>query len=224
MKEVAIGYAKGALLAHHLPGRAGYELYIPTDQALHVYDRIVSLQAEGQTKGDEAPHLHIVHGGLKALASLRMEKGYRDYGHDMDNTDTLLEMGLGFTADYTKEGGFKGQAATEAQRASMKANGGLPKRLVSIALTESPEVMLYHGETLFRDDQCVGDVRAGSYGHTLGCSVGLAHIVPGLAKEGAVVNKKYLQEGKWEAKWRHSLPHTTGPRSVVRPQNAKIKA
>ena len=35
-----------------------------------------------------------------------MEKGYRDYGHDMDNTDTLLEVGLGFTADFDKPGGF----------------------------------------------------------------------------------------------------------------------
>ena len=47
--------------------------------------------------------------GLKALASLRMEKGYRDYGHDMDNTDTLLEAGLGFTADFEKAGGFVGK-------------------------------------------------------------------------------------------------------------------
>ena len=39
-----------------------------------------------------------------------MEKGYRDYGHDLDNTDTLLEAGLGFTAALDKPGGFLGQA------------------------------------------------------------------------------------------------------------------
>ena len=40
--------------------------------------------------------------GLKALGSLRMEKAYRDFGHDVDNTDTLVEAGLAFTADFDK--------------------------------------------------------------------------------------------------------------------------
>ena len=185
----------------------------------------MDLKQTALSGGETAPHLDIVHGGLKALASLRMEKGYRDYGHDMDNTDTLLEMGLGFTADYKKKGGFKGQAAVEAQRVSMKANGGLHKRLVSIALENSPEVMLYHGETVFKDGVCVGDVRAGTYGHTLGCSVGLAHIIPGLAQEGEVVNKKFLQEGKWEvevAGTRYPVKLSLGP--LYDPTNAKIKA
>ena len=61
--------------------------------------------------------------GLKALSSLRLEKGYRDYGHDIDNTDTFLESGLGFTADYNKPGGFIGKDAILAQRASLKSNG-----------------------------------------------------------------------------------------------------
>ena len=38
-----------------------------------------------------------------------MEKGYRDFGHDMDNMDTLLEVGLGFTADFEKD--FVGREA-----------------------------------------------------------------------------------------------------------------
>ena len=52
-----------------------------------------------------------MHAGLKALASLRMEKGYRDYGHDIDNTDTVLEAGLGFAVDLEKPGGFIGKDA-----------------------------------------------------------------------------------------------------------------
>ena len=78
-----------------------YELYIPVEFAAHVYDRIAEA---GEEHG-------MVHAGLKALGSLRMEKGYRDYGHDMDNTDTLLEVGLGFTCDFEKEGGFIGKEA-----------------------------------------------------------------------------------------------------------------
>ena len=66
-------------------GELGYELYIPTEQAVHVYERLVEA---GKGFG-------LRHAGLKALASLRMEKGYRDYGHDIDNTDNAFETGLG---------------------------------------------------------------------------------------------------------------------------------
>ena len=59
---------------------------MPTEQALHVYEQLVEA---GQEVG-------LRHAGLKALASLRMEKGYRDFGHDIDNTDCPLEAGLGF--------------------------------------------------------------------------------------------------------------------------------
>jgi 4-methylaminobutanoate oxidase (formaldehyde-forming) len=54
--------------------------------------------------------------GLRALSSLRLEKGYRDFGHDMDNTDTLLSMGLGFTANFDKPEPFVGQEAVLAEK------------------------------------------------------------------------------------------------------------
>ena len=50
--------------------------------------------------------------GLKALGSLRMEKGYRDYGHDIDNTDEPYEVGLGFAVDLEKPGGFTDHQST----------------------------------------------------------------------------------------------------------------
>ena len=67
-------------------GELGYELYVPAADTLRVYD---ALLASGAAYG-----LRPV--GLKALASLRMEKAYRDFGHDIDNTDCPLEAGLGF--------------------------------------------------------------------------------------------------------------------------------
>ncbi|MEP6761498.1 MAG: FAD-dependent oxidoreductase, partial [Sporichthyaceae bacterium] len=83
-REIAIGYARVLCIRITYLGELGYELYIPTEQATHVYDRLV---AAGQAT-------NLRHAGLKALASLRMEKGYRDYGHDIDNTDSVLEAGL----------------------------------------------------------------------------------------------------------------------------------
>ena len=60
------------------------------------------------------PELGLKLAGLKALASLRMEKGYRYYGVDVDNTDRILETGLGFTCDFEKPGGFIGDEAAKA--------------------------------------------------------------------------------------------------------------
>src|SRR5205085_6616008 len=98
-REIDIGFARVLCIRITYLGELGYELYIPAEQALHVYDRIV---AAGESVG-------LVHAGLKTLASCRMEKGYRDYGHDIDNTDTVLEAGLGFAVDLKKEGGFLGK-------------------------------------------------------------------------------------------------------------------
>src|ERR1041384_5754340 len=128
---------------------------------VHVYDPIVAA-GEGGGPGPA---------GLKALASLRMEKAYRDYGHDIDNTDTVLEAGLGFAVDLHKPGGFLGKAAVVAQ----KAAGPLPRRLVQ-ALVTAPEPLLFHAEVVRCDDRPCGYIRAASYGHTLGGAVGLAMI------------------------------------------------
>ena len=87
-------------------GELGYELYIPAEQAVHVYDRLV----------EAGEPLGLRHAGLKALASLRMEKGYRDYGHDIDNTDSVLEAGLGFAVDLKKPDGFIGKDAVLRRR------------------------------------------------------------------------------------------------------------
>ena len=222
VREVAVGNSRVFCSRITYLGELGYELYIPTEHSFHVYDRIMALREQGDGDPQGSPHLQIKHCGLKGLASLRLEKGYRDYGHDMDNTDTLLEMGLGFTADMHKAGGFKGKEAVQAQRAQMKEEGGLRKRLVSLVVRDAPEAMLYHGETVFRDGVCVGDVRAGSYGHTLGGSVGLAHVV---AEGEHRVNKKYLQEGVWQveiAGRRHSVDVSLSP--PYDPKNLKIKA
>ena len=100
-------------------GELGYELFVSADQAVHVHDVIM----------EAGRPLGLRHAGLRALGSLRLEKGYRDYGHDMDNTDTLLEMGLGFTCDFEKEGGFIGKDAVLAQKADKSFQ---KKRLVQV--------------------------------------------------------------------------------------------
>ncbi len=158
-------------------GELGYELYIPAEKCLVVYDAI----AEAGKK------VGLVHAGLKALASLRMEKGYRDYGHDIDNTDSVLEAGLGFAVDMTKES-FIGRDAVAAK----KERGPLTRRLLQVMLTD-PEPMLFHAEVARRNGQDAGYIRAASYGHTLGGAVGLAMI-----DTGEVIDGAYCRDATWE--------------------------
>jgi 4-methylaminobutanoate oxidase (formaldehyde-forming) len=160
-REIDVGFARVLCIRITYLGELGYELYVPAEQATHVYERIV---AAGDACG-------LRHAGLKALASLRMEKGYRDYGHDIDNTDTVLEAGLGFAVALDKPGGFVGRDAVLAQ----KAAGPLRKRLLQV-LVSDPEPLMHHAEIVKRDGVAVGYVRAASYGHTLGGAVGLAMV------------------------------------------------
>ena len=161
MREIDIGYALVKALRLTYVGELGWELYVPTEFSLHVFDLLVEA---GKDVG-------LKHAGFQALDTLRLEKAYRDYGHDMDNTDTPLEMGLAFAVDFEKPGGFIGREALLQQ----KMSGVLTSRLVQFLL-DDPEPLLYGGEPIYRDDQRVGYLRTGGYGHTLGASVGLGAI------------------------------------------------
>ena len=97
---------------------------------------------------------------------MRMEKSYRDMGHDIDSTDTPLEAGLGFAVAWDKPGGFVGREALLKQ----KESGPLKKRLVNVLL-ESPDHDLVGAEPIFMDGEPVGSLRVGAFGYSLGRGV-----------------------------------------------------
>jgi glycine cleavage system aminomethyltransferase T/glycine/D-amino acid oxidase-like deaminating enzyme len=204
-REIDIGFARVLCVRITYLGELGYELYIPVEQATHVYERLL---AAGQALG-------LQHAGLKALGSLRMEKGYRDYGHDIDNTDVPYEVGLGFALDLKKPGGFIGKEAVLAQ----KAAGPLQRRLVQV-LVKDPEPLMFHAEIVRRDGVAVGYVRAASYGHTLGGAVGLAMIEPQVT-----VDEAYLGSGQWQVEIAGKLhPAAVSARPLYDPAMKRIHA
>jgi 4-methylaminobutanoate oxidase (formaldehyde-forming) len=204
-REIELGFARVLCVRITYIGELGYELYIPAEQAVHVYDRIV---AAGEEFG-------LAHAGLKALSSLRMEKGYRDYGHDIDNTDGPYEAGLGFALDLKKPEGFVGKEAVLAQ----KARGPLLRRLVQV-FVKDPQPLMFHAEVVHHDDAPVGYVRAASYGHTLGGAVGLAMIEPKV-----IVDEAYLASGRWEVDIGGRLyPAVVSARPLYDPQMKRIHA
>jgi glycine cleavage system aminomethyltransferase T/glycine/D-amino acid oxidase-like deaminating enzyme len=205
-REIDVGFARVLCLRITYLGELGYELYISAEQAVSVYDRLV---AAGGPFG-------LRHAGLKALASLRMEKGYRDYGHDIDNTDSVLEAGLGFAVDLKKPGGFIGKEAVMAK----KNAGPLSRRLLQVRLT-NPEPLLFHAEPIWRNGVAVGYIRAASYGHTIGGAVGLAMIDTG----GVPLDQAWIDAGQWEVEVGaacHAAVASLAP--MYDPKNLKIKA
>ena len=137
--------------------------------------------------------------------------------HDLDNCDTLLEAGLGFTADYDKPGGFVGMEACLAQR----REGGPVQRLVQVCLA-APEPLLFHGEVVYRNGEIVGDVRAASYGHTLGGAVGLSMV---RAADGErVVTPAWVNGGDWEVDVAGvRVPARASLRPMYDPKNERIR-
>jgi 4-methylaminobutanoate oxidase (formaldehyde-forming) len=178
MQEIDIGYALVKAIRITYVGELGWELYIPTEFSLHVYD---TLMEKGEDFG-----LKLI--GLHALDSLRLEKAYRDYGGDIDNTDTPLEVGLGYFVKFDKPGGFIGRDALLKLKES-----GYRYRMPQFLLEDS-EPMLYYGEIIYRNGEAVGYIMAGSYGHTLGASVGVGPI----ENNGDIVTADYIRSGSFE--------------------------
>jgi 4-methylaminobutanoate oxidase (formaldehyde-forming) len=204
-RTIDVGFARVLCVRITYLGELGYELYVPAEQAVHVYERVT----------EAGKRLDLRHAGLKALASLRMEKGYRDYGHDIDNTDSVLEAGLGFAVALDKPGGFIGREAVLAK----KNEGPLKKRLLQVLITD-PEPMMYHAEIVYRNGTPVGYVRAASYGFSLGGAVGLA-----MVESATPITPAWIEEGKWEVdvagkRW----PARASLRPMWDPDMKRIKA
>ena len=116
----------------------------------------------------------------------------------MDNTDTLLECGLGFTCDFGKVGRpFLGQEQVEAQKQASKQHGGLSRRMASVLVLD-PEPLMHGGEVLWRDGQRVSDIRAASFGHTLAGAVGLSMLSTQKLENQPPINKNFISSGDWQ--------------------------
>jgi 4-methylaminobutanoate oxidase (formaldehyde-forming) len=158
-KEVEIGF--GLARAHRVTyvGELGWELYVSTEMAAHVFEVLLEAGADHGLKLC----------GLHMMDSCRIEKAFRHFGHDITGEDHVLEAGLGFAVKTAKPD-FVGRDAV-----LRKAETGLARRLVQFRLTD-PEPMLFHAEPILRDGEVVSYVTSGNYGHTLRGAIGLGYV------------------------------------------------
>jgi len=160
-REVQIGYSQALAVRITYVGELGWELYVPVPFAIGVYDAIV---AAGKPLG-------LRHCGYHALNSLRIEKAYRDWSHDIGPDDTPLDAGLAFTCAWSKPEGFIGRDALLAARPQPRR-----RRLVQFLLSD-PGEMLYHNEPILLEGRRVGLITSGMFAHTLGAAAGLGYVL-----------------------------------------------
>jgi glycine cleavage system T protein len=158
-------------------GELGWELYVPTEFAPGVYDALVEAGAD----------LELRHAGYHAMDSLRMEKAYRAWGHDLGSEDTPLEAGLEFCVKLDGRKDFIGRLALLAQR-----HRPLRRRLAVFVL-EDPEPLLFGDEPIWRDGALMGRISSGAYGHTLGRAVGLGYV-----EHAGGVDAAFVENGRWQ--------------------------
>jgi 4-methylaminobutanoate oxidase (formaldehyde-forming) len=203
-REIDVGYAVALAYRVTFVGELGWELHVPATQAVQTYDLIMKAGRD----------LGIRNAGMQTLNSLRLEKAYRDFGIDVDNTDNPIEAGLGFAVKLDKPGGFIGRDALSA----IKANG-TPKTRMLQFLLKDPKPLMHGNEMIYLGDRQVGYIQVGGYGHSLGGAVGI-----GFAELDDPLTAEIVSKGDWKieiADQRYAATASLKP--LYDPGMAKIK-
>lgn len=139
-------------------GEMGWELHIPSERAVHVFDL---LMMAGERHG-------LRNCGYRALDSLRIEKGFRYWGSDITSDYTPYEAGLGFCVNLDKGPFLARKALTDSKAA------GTTRRLQTFTIAEY--VQLVGGETVYCNGKLVATTTSGAYSYSTGRSVCLAYL------------------------------------------------
>ena len=207
-QEIEIGYARVRASRITYVGELGWELYVATEFAAHVFERI----------WEAGPAFGLTPAGMHTMNNCRVEKAYMHWGHDVTDEDTPLQAGLGFAVAWDKPGDFIGRAALQRQRGSAAP----ARRMICLALDDVSDTapMMYHEEPIYRDGVIVGATTSGAWGHRVGRSLGLGYV-----SHAAGVTRDWLAAGSWEVEiaWRRT-PARAQLRCFYDPSGERIKA
>jgi 4-methylaminobutanoate oxidase (formaldehyde-forming) len=196
-RNITIGAAPVRAVRIGFVGELGYELHVPTEFALHVYD---TLNAAGQAHG-------IRDAGYRAIESLRLEKGYLYWSSDISPDYTPYEAGLGFRVHFKSKGEFRGRKALEQQ-----AKDG-PKRKLSTFVSDN-KLPLYGGETILHDGKVVSLASSAGFGHSVGKTIIYGYLDAALASVEDFDIEVFGDS--------HPIKRVNGP--LFDPDNKKLKA
>lgn len=193
VKETYVGHVPVTAMRLSYVGELGWELYTSADLGLRLWD----------TLWEAGRGLGVIAAGRSAFNSLRLEKGYRSWGHDMTAEHTPYEAGLGFAVRMDK-GDFMGRAALE--------RAGEPRRRLTALLLDDPAAVVLGKEPVYVDGAPAGYVTSASYGYTLGRCVAYAWLPP--LPAGTPVHVEYIGE---------KVPATVADEPLFDPQMHRIR-
>jgi len=156
--EIGPGIVRAARLSY--TGELGWELYVPSESAIPVFD----------TLNEYGSDLGLKLAGMEALRSLRIEKGFRAWGHEIGPYDTPFEAGMGFSVKLNKKVSFLGKEALVKQKKK-----GIKRSLVMLTAKDS-EAHAHGGEPIWLNDKLAGHTTSGTFGHSVGCTVMMGYI------------------------------------------------
>jgi heterotetrameric sarcosine oxidase gamma subunit len=194
-RRIDAGWSQPWALRVSYTGERGWELYVPTEFAVGLYDQVVGA-------GDG---LGLRSAGAFAFDAARLERGFRSWGHDVGPLDDPYAAGLGFTVHLDRDVDFVGREAL-----AKLAEAPRSRLLVSVRL-DDPGPMLWHGESLLRDGARAGHISSGAYGYTLGAAVGLAWV-----QAEDPIEPGWLESGTWTVEIRaQEVPATVSLRPFL---------
>jgi len=161
-REIDLGYARVRAARMSYVGGPGFELYVPTEMAVAVYESLFAAGAD----------LGLRDAGYYTLDALRVEAGRRAFGAELGPDESPFEAGLSYAVKMDKAADFIGKPALQKQLA-----GGVTKRLMMFTLNDPAA---YHytwgGEGILRDGQPVGEVTSAGFSHRLGRVVAMGFV------------------------------------------------
>jgi len=171
VQQIAIGGVTARALRVSYLGELGWELHLPEDQACEVF---VMLEQAGRSDG-------IGYYGAYAANSMRLEKGYRGWGADLTTERTPVESGLGYLV-RTDGREFPGRDALVKRH---QTDTGWEMVLLEI---ETGDVDPFYAHSVWHEDEVVGVVTSGAYGHRTQKTLALAYLRDTSARSNLTVS------------------------------------
>ncbi|MFF5589103.1 GcvT family protein [Streptomyces hygroscopicus] len=196
-RRTFIGHVPVTAMRLSYVGELGWELYTTADLGLRLWD----------TLWEAGRHHGVIAAGRSAFNSLRLEKGYRAWGHDMTTEHDPYEAGLGFAVRMDK-GDFIGRAALEGRGA-----GTVTRKLTCLTL-DDPAAVVMGKEPVYADGVAAGYVTSASYGYTIGRTVAYAWLPAAIAVPGTAVHIEYFGE---------KVPATVAAEPLYDPHGERIR-
>ncbi|MEK6336445.1 MAG: glycine cleavage system aminomethyltransferase GcvT [Acidobacteriota bacterium] len=153
-------------------GEDGFEVYAAADKAEQLWNKILEVGKYGAEYGVQPC-------GLAARNTLRLEAGMCLYGHEIDDTTTLLEANLGWICKLNK-GDFIGRETLQKQKEE-----GIKRKLIGFEVTDRG--IARDGQEILIDGQRVGKVTSGSPAPFLKKNIGMGYVPAEFAIEGRAI-------------------------------------